>query len=181
MNNTKNTTKKRGNTIPFLYTQSRKWCFTLNNYNLSDINTIIQAFQQKKWLYIFGEEIAPTTGTPHLQGYLEHKNAIMAKTIKNIHNSLNLRKAKGNIKENYIYCSKDGKFYTNIKKQRKLMCLCCIKKIMSRVNKEAWLLANKESLDAGEIGFSGGFEKRLDKYWDLLQNKYFDDDNNEYC
>lgn len=44
-----------------------------------------------------------------------NNNAVSFKTIKNINKRLHIEKAKGDIRQNYKYCSKDGKFITNIK------------------------------------------------------------------
>lgn len=48
------------------------WVFTLNNYTPEEVKDIQKG---KWWKYmIFGYEIGPETGTPHLQGYLLLKN-----------------------------------------------------------------------------------------------------------
>ncbi len=50
--------------------QHRRWIFTLNNYTEIELGGL-----QSEEIYfsfiLFGKEIAPTTGTPHLQGYFE--------------------------------------------------------------------------------------------------------------
>lgn len=56
----------------------RNYCFTLNNYTQEDIENV-DKFDCTYMLY--SKEIAPTTGTPHLQGYLEMKEA---KTMKSL-------------------------------------------------------------------------------------------------
>ena len=44
---------------------ARKWCFTYSNYeNVDELISILKLSSK----YGFGYEIAPTTGTPHLQG-----------------------------------------------------------------------------------------------------------------
>jgi len=49
--------------------QCKNWCFTINNYTL----TIEQQLQNNTNIQylIYGHEEAPTTGTPHLQGYVQ--------------------------------------------------------------------------------------------------------------
>lgn len=50
----------------------RHFCFTINNWT----DEQIELLRQIKCRYIiWGKEVAPTTGTPHLQGYLEYHNA----------------------------------------------------------------------------------------------------------
>lgn len=84
----------------------RRFCFTINNY--TDDTTPV--FDDKKIAYlIFGKEVAPTTGTPHLQGYIELKNP---HTIKGLHKYLkgfstaSFRIANGTSSQNITYCSK---------------------------------------------------------------------------
>ena len=48
--------------------QLRNFVFTLNNYSPVDIEQLLD--YSCKYI-VFAEEIAPTTGTPHLQGYVE--------------------------------------------------------------------------------------------------------------
>ncbi len=50
--------------------QHRRWIFTLNNY--TDVE--VDGLKKEKVFFsflLFGKEVAPTTGTPHLQGYFE--------------------------------------------------------------------------------------------------------------
>ena len=49
--------------------KTRDWCFTINNYNATDILLLEQLGATCKYL-IYGQEIADT-GTPHLQGFLQ--------------------------------------------------------------------------------------------------------------
>lgn len=90
---------------------ARKWCFTLNNYTIEDILDIEKVGSSN--IYVFGEETAPTTGTKHLQGYIEFKKKCRPKNLfinQNIHWEI----AKGTREQNYIYCTKENKFKTNI-------------------------------------------------------------------
>lgn len=45
------------------------WCFTVNNYRREDIKNLLES--EHLDYVIIGEETAPETGTPHLQGYLK--------------------------------------------------------------------------------------------------------------
>lgn len=54
----------------------RDWAITVNNYTPEDFDMIRDLYHKKKASYlVIGQEIAPTTGTPHLQGYVYFPNA----------------------------------------------------------------------------------------------------------
>lgn len=92
--------------------QSRLWCFTLNNPASTEISDHLnEAITYAKW----GEEKAPTTGTPHLQGVLYFKKKV---TLKGILGSdfwdgqhPKLLCCRGTLHQNDLYCSKDGVFH----------------------------------------------------------------------
>lgn len=48
--------------------------FTLNNYTAAEVNQIRKAMEEDFQYGVFGYELAPGTGTPHLQGYMHFKN-----------------------------------------------------------------------------------------------------------
>jgi len=87
--------------------RSRDWCFTLNNYKPTD-EALLQQIDSKYLIY--GREEAPTTGTPHLQGYIYFKEAKTGSAVVKImprataifkRNSPDLDKA-------IDYCTKNG-------------------------------------------------------------------------
>lgn len=86
--------------------RSRGFCFTFNNYTTDTIEKI----KKISFLYLcYGKEIAPTTGTPHLQGYIHFKNArtlVSARKLGLGH----VEKANGTAQQSKIYCSKSGDF-----------------------------------------------------------------------
>jgi len=88
----------------------RSWCFTINNYTDSDWFGVKQLFKRAKF-GIGGEEICPTTGTPHIQGYVSLDSPMSMKIMKQYLPRANLRVANGSDKDNLVYCSKDA---TNI-------------------------------------------------------------------
>lgn len=57
---------------------SRRYAFTSNNYVVDDCGTPILfaavSCEPRITFFVCGMEVAPTTGTPHLQGYLELKS-----------------------------------------------------------------------------------------------------------
>lgn len=106
-----NVTREEGNTKPL--SRSRKWCITLNNYTEEEYNYTKNTANTKGWKYIIGKEVGEQ-GTPHLQIYIESKNAVSFACLKSINNRFHIEKAKGNVRDNYVYCSKEKNFITNI-------------------------------------------------------------------
>lgn len=51
----------------------RRICFTLNNYGEEDERRIKTEAHRYKYA-VYGRETAPTTGTRHLQGYINFRN-----------------------------------------------------------------------------------------------------------
>lgn len=108
---TQTDTNLMGNTSTI---RSRRWCFTLNNYTDKEYSDIKYFMLHKKHSsFIIGKEVG-SKGTPHLQGYVNFKNAVAFDTLKKVCKGLHLEKAKGNDKANFDYCSKEGNFETNM-------------------------------------------------------------------
>lgn len=83
--------------------RSRGWCFTWNNYPedwLRRVRSLGAGY------FVVGEEVAPTTGTPHLQGYVYFKSQRRMPKMRPPH----WVPANGNALQNRAYCTKDGKF-----------------------------------------------------------------------
>lgn len=94
-------------------TRSKRFTFTLNNWDEELKAKLIDLYNNGLITYIlWGEETAPTTGTPHLQGYLEiaRKATLksLQKVMKQVHIPIALLIAKGSANQNKIYCSKSG-------------------------------------------------------------------------
>lgn len=95
---------------------SKSWCFTLNNYLDHQRGSLAEIFENFDMQYIMGYEIGDS-GTPHIQGYVHHET-LKFRPIEKI-NVLedfhpHWEKCKGDMKSNYLYCSKGGDFITNI-------------------------------------------------------------------
>lgn len=92
--------------------QSKRWVFTLNNYTEEEVQAL-KDNQQFKFI-LFGKEVAPTTGTPHLQGYFELAKRRgpkgLAASLPGLARAF-LQKAKGSVKHNRVYCGKDSTPY----------------------------------------------------------------------
>lgn len=60
---------------------------------------------------VFGKEVAPTTGTPHLQGYLSFKSQKRFNAVqKLLPAGAHIEAAKGTPQQNREYCTKGGQF-----------------------------------------------------------------------
>ena len=91
-------------------TRSRGWCYTINNYSDADI-TLLDDVSQIATYLCYGKEVAPTTQTKHLQGYVYFENAkTFSKIQKILPKGSHIEVAKGSALENKTYCSKDGDF-----------------------------------------------------------------------
>lgn len=86
--------------------RSRNYCFTLNNYSDDHVNEI--ASWDCKYV-VFGKEEGKE-GTPHLQGYVEFKNAKTLKSLKKLNKAIHWEARKGTAKQAADYCKKDGDF-----------------------------------------------------------------------
>lgn len=82
------------------------YCFTWFNYT-PEIEALIQALGFDYCIY--GHEICPTTGRPHLQGYLYWVNKKQGSALIKALPGCILRVCYGNTTSNYEYCRKEGK------------------------------------------------------------------------
>jgi len=87
----------------------RNLVFTLNNYVDNSLDKL-KDWDQITYL-IAGKEIAPNTGTPHLQGYFELKTSVLGSTIKNRIPTAHLEPRFGTAKQAADYCKKDGDIF----------------------------------------------------------------------
>lgn len=100
-----NTITPKVRTVP-----GKRWCFTLNNYTLEEMETLETLFRSNG-NFIFGKEVGEQ-GTPHLQGYVEFDKKV--RPIEFVGNKrISWRKSKGTKEQNITYCSKENNFITN--------------------------------------------------------------------
>lgn len=83
---------------------SRSLCFTHNNYTEEDIEKW-QNWDMIKYIVI-GFEICPSTGTPHLQGYVEFRNSVKFTTLKNKFPTVHFEKRRKTAAQAAEYCKK---------------------------------------------------------------------------
>lgn len=92
---------------------AKNWTMRWSNYPEDWKEKIVPDFHSCDCVgYVIGEEICPTTGTPHLQGYAEFKEKIRWSAFKNLPKGIRwkARVPKATRADNVRYCSKDGKF-----------------------------------------------------------------------
>lgn len=90
----------------------RHYAFTLNNYTDEHLKNLAEHWKERCAYMIFGKEVAPTTGTPHLQGYVQLLKQARLKTIntwwKNkIGKAPHIEPAMGTPDQNENYCGKE--------------------------------------------------------------------------
>lgn len=84
----------------------RSWIFTWNNYEEDHVDHCKDIECQ---YMIFGKEVGPKNGTPHLQGYVHFKNGkTMSAVTKLFLKKARLAIARGSGESNFVYCSKDA-------------------------------------------------------------------------
>lgn len=115
-----------GNTNPqkISMNQSKYWVFTLNNYTEEEIEIIETEFERGGYKYIWGYEEGES-GTPHLQGYLEHEKRFRPSQLKFDGklkwNRFHWEKRRGTKKQAIEYCQKDGNTKTNMQIKHSLV------------------------------------------------------------
>ena len=90
-------------------TRSRSWVFTINNWTDEDV-LMLRALAKKARYLLFGYETAPTTGTPHLQGYVYFTTQWRFNRVRKIFGTNHIEDCKGTPEQNHVYCTKDKKF-----------------------------------------------------------------------
>lgn len=93
-------------------------CYTLHDYTPAQTLSIQACLGKMGIGYVcFGREVCPTSGRPHLQGYLQMVTKPKYDRMKTMFGvpvagqSLKFTVANGSDVENYNYCSKDGDFW----------------------------------------------------------------------
>lgn len=87
--------------------KSRNFCFTVNNWTQEHLDFLAEV--ECKYI-IYGKEVAPTTMTPHLQGFVVFSNPRALSGVLTQMRTLggHWEIAKGSPGQNIDYCSKAG-------------------------------------------------------------------------
>lgn len=96
---------------------SRNYIFRLSNYTDSDVATLSTLDKQTRYI-VFGKEICPTTGTPHLQGYIIFKNPksprqctlYFGERLSHERTHTEPQYKHSNPQKNIDYCTKDNNY-----------------------------------------------------------------------
>lgn len=91
--------------------RARAWVFTVNNYSDEDIENIKAYITEHCKYGIFGKEIGPSCGTPHLQGYLYRTNPCTRKHLVKHVASCYWAPAISSPDKNQEYCSKENLYF----------------------------------------------------------------------
>jgi len=87
--------------------RSKRWVFTWNNYT----DATIVALSALECVYlVYGRETSPTTGTPHLQGFVIFRNARHRTAIVAELGGGHWERALGTSAQAAEYCKKDGDY-----------------------------------------------------------------------
>lgn len=86
--------------------RSRNWAFTLNNYTPADLARLADIPDWVSYV-IFGKEVSPTTGTPHLQGFVQFAGRERLTKVKSFVGEAHCTVAR-RVVAAIAYCRKDG-------------------------------------------------------------------------
>lgn len=92
----------------------RRWSWTINNPAV-EVQAALETLTTREATvsYVcYGIELAPTTATVHLQGYIEIKHPVSMARVKSLLScdDVHLEQSKGTPSQNREYCSKEGVF-----------------------------------------------------------------------
>lgn len=92
--------------------RSTRWCFTINNYSLEDVELVYGNLNSHAHYLVVGRERG-ASGTLHLQGYVTFKESTrLSYLTQNFFSGrAHWEVAKGSGEENRVYCTKSGDFY----------------------------------------------------------------------
>ena len=128
--------------------QSACFCFTLNNYTEEDVGRLLCL--PPPYCCLFGKEVAPTTGTKHLQGMIWHDDGVRfrMKTAESMLGGRAYLTACKDFEAAQGYCVKEGDVYSNCYDAVALRSLVSAAAALSKCN--YWLGAALQHIDCPE-------------------------------
>lgn len=89
--------------------QAKHWCLTINNFSPEDEEKFDNS---DLFTYtIYGKEVAPDTGTPHLQAFVSCQKRLLLTTLKHVWPTAHFEIARGTPQQASEYCKKEGDYY----------------------------------------------------------------------
>lgn len=88
----------------------RRFVFTINNYTPEDIALVRALHPDTAKYIIFGRETAPTTNTPHLQGFLSLHDKKRTNAVRRLLPRAHIEIARGTNAQCVAYCQKEGNY-----------------------------------------------------------------------
>jgi len=89
--------------------RKRAWVMVINNYTEKD-EAKFRLMASKATYAIFGREVAPTTGTKHMQCFMYFGNKRRWTTLHKFFDNAWIAPARGTPQQNFVYCSEDGDY-----------------------------------------------------------------------
>jgi len=102
-----------------MVSQSKNWCVTWNNYPQDwkeKLEKVLGARDKQRLItyWIAGKEVAPTTGTPHLQMFIQLTKRLalttLQRALKKAGIQASAQAARGDLKQNQTYCKKEDRW-----------------------------------------------------------------------
>jgi len=91
--------------------RARLWCFTLNHYTELDISRLHALTETGTASYlVYGREVVPGNGTPHLQGFVRFTRALRLQDVLAVSPIAHYEVTRGSPVQAADYCKKDGDF-----------------------------------------------------------------------
>jgi len=88
-------------------TKRQNYAFTWNNYSEDALIMLSEIVCE---YVVYGKEIAPTTGTPHLQGFIKFKNDRSVKAVRKLFLGASIKPCFSSDVNNVNYCTKENDF-----------------------------------------------------------------------
>lgn len=88
--------------------KSRNFVFTINNPGPGD-DLEIELLKDVVKYFVYGRERGEL-GTPHYQGYVQFPHPVRSSRLSGLLSRAHVEVAKGNAKQNFDYCTKDGDY-----------------------------------------------------------------------